>query len=53
MKDGYYKSIKYNPIQEEVSADEKVNIVKFQQMKNKENQIVLIREDKSFEVLTL
>jgi hypothetical protein len=53
MKDGYYKSIKFNPIQEEVTPDEKVSIVKFQQMKNIENQIVLIREDKSVEVLNI
>ncbi len=53
MKDGYYKSLKFNPVQEDVSQDDKVNIVKFQQMKNSENKVVLIREDKSVEMLTL
>jgi hypothetical protein len=53
MKDGYYKQTKFKVIKELISPDEKVNIVKFQLMPKNDNKIILIREDKSVEVLGL
>jgi hypothetical protein len=53
MKDGYYKSTKFSQINEDISHEEKINIVKFQLMTKNDNKIVLIREDKSVEVLSL
>jgi hypothetical protein len=54
MKDGYYKSLKLGSIiTNELPPENKINIVKFQLMPKSDNKIVLIREDKSVEVLTL
>ncbi len=52
MKDGYYKSQKLEPIKE-INQDDKINIVRFQLMPKNDNKVVLIREDKSPEVLSL
>jgi hypothetical protein len=53
MKDGYYKSIKLPMIREEYNLEEKITISKFQLMPKNDNKVVLIREDKSVEVLQL
>lgn len=53
MKDGYYKSLKFENIQQEITNEDKANIVKFQLMPKNDNKVVLIREDKSVEVLSL
>lgn len=53
MKDGYYKSVKFSLINDEVPMEEKLNIVKFQLMPRNDNKVVLVREDKSIEVLIL
>lgn len=53
MKDGYYKSLKFEPIKVDIKVEDKVNITKFQLMPKHDNKVVLIREDKSVEVLSL
>jgi hypothetical protein len=54
MKDGYYKSLKLNSIiSNDLPVENKINVVKFQLMPKSDNKIVLIREDKSVEVLSL
>jgi hypothetical protein len=53
MKDGYYKSEKFNVIESEIKNEDKINVVKFQLMPKNDNKVVLIREDKSVEVLNL
>jgi hypothetical protein len=54
MKDGYYKSLKLSTvIADGLPSDNRINIVKFQLMPKSDNKIVLIREDKSVEVLAL
>lgn len=53
MKDGFYKIQKFDPIKEEISQEEKMNIVKIQLMPKQQNKIILIRENKSAEVLPI
>jgi hypothetical protein len=52
MKDGYYKSQKLEPILD-VTHEDKINIVRFQLMPKNDHKVVLIREDKTPEVLTI
>jgi hypothetical protein len=52
MKDGYYKSQKLDNIKD-VSQEDKINIVRFQLMPKNDHKVVLIREDKTPEVLSL
>jgi hypothetical protein len=52
MKDGYYKSQRLEPIND-VPQDDKINIVRFQLMPKNDHKVVLIREDKTPEVLSL
>lgn len=53
MKDGYYKCQKFPPITEEISAEEKLNVVKIQLMPKQQNKVILIRENKSAEVIAI
>jgi hypothetical protein len=53
MKDGYYKCQKFSAITEDISAEEKLNVVKIQLMPKQQNKIILIRENKSAEVISI
>lgn len=53
MKDGYYKSQKFDLIREEINPEEKMNTVKIQLMPKQQNKIILIRENKSAEVISI
>jgi len=54
VKDGYYKMLNFKKIQKELNLEEKINTIKFQIMPpNTDGKILLIREDKSCEVLKI
>ena len=54
QKDGYYRQHKFAKINEKISPDEMIQIVKFTLLPKKgEANLVLVREDKNVEVITL
>lgn len=54
VKDGYYKMLNLKKVLKEMPLEEKINTIKFQIMPpNSDGKILLIREDKSCEVLKI
>ena len=55
QKDGYYKQQKFKPIKADaqISPDDILKVVSFKLMPKKEHEIILVREDKGVEIISL